>query len=144
MNKFINVLSVILVLSSSVFLSSANAAKIVNTVKDTNPTEMLINLAETDLALIDRLNDIALTDEKLLTQILKMAESDPVKLERLLNLEERNSDIFWMVANIYNAQSNEKTASSDKFQSSDMFQSEEELPMSTFGAINDGGGIIRN
>jgi hypothetical protein len=140
MNKYIKVLSVVLVLSSSVFLTNANAGSIT---KNTNPTEMLINLTESNPALIDRLNDIALTDEKLLTQILKMAESDPVKLERLLNLEERNSDIFWRVANIYNAQSNEKSAYSDKFQSSDMFQSEEELPMSTFGAIQD-GGIIRN
>jgi len=132
MNKFINVLSVILVLSSSVFLSNANAAKIANTVKDTNPTEMLINLAESNPTLVDRLNDIALTDEKLLTQILKMAESDPVKLEGLLSLEERNQNMFWMIANIYNAQS------------SNMIQSEEELPMSTFGIIDDSGGIIRN
>lgn len=131
MNKFINVLSVILVLSSSVFLSNANAAKIANTVKDTNPTEMLINLAESNPTLVDRLNDIALTDEKLLTQILKMAESDPVKLDGLLDLEERNSDMFWMIANIYNAQSNTG------------IQPEKDLPMSTFGAVS-GSGIIRN
>ncbi len=126
MNKFINVLSVILVLSSSVFLSNANAAKIANTVKDTNPTEMLINLAESNPTLVDRLNDIALTDEKLLTQILKMAESDPVKLKGLLDLEERNQNMFWMIANIYNAQSSKK------------IQSAEDLPMSTFGIISDG------
>jgi hypothetical protein len=132
MNKFINVLSVILVLSSSVFLSNANAAKIANTVKDTNPTEMLIKLAESNPTLVDRLNDIALTDEKLLTQILKMAESDPVKLDGLLDLEERNSDMFWMIANIYNVQA-PKT-----------LKSAEDLPMSSFGVIKDSGGIIRN
>ena len=133
MNKFINVLSVILVLSSSVFLSNANAAKIANTVKDTNPTEMLINLAESNPTLVDRLNDIALTDEKLLTQILKMAESDPVKLEGLLNLEERNQNMFWMIANIYNVQA-PKT----------LEPAPEKGLMSTFGAISNNGGIIRN
>ena len=141
MNKFIKVLSVILVLSSSVFLTNANAASIT---KDTNPTDMLINLAESNPALVDRLNDIALTDEELLTQLLKMAESDPVKVERLINLEEQNSDMFWMLANIYNAQSSKVTQSSKMIESSDMFQSEEELPMTTFGVISDGGGIIRN
>jgi len=147
MNKFINVLSVILVLSSSVFLTNANAASIT---KNTNPTEMLINLAESNPALVDRLNDIALTDEELLTQLLKMAESDPVKVEKLINLEEKNSDMFWMLANIYNAQSSKVIESSkmiqsnDMFQSNDLFQSEEDLPMSTFGAISDDGGVIQN
>jgi len=140
MNKFIKVLSVILVLSSSVFLTNANAASIT---KDTNPTDMLINLAESNPVLVDRLNDIALTDEELLTQLLKMAESDPVKVERLINLEEQNSDMFRMLANIYNAQSSKTTQPGKMIESSDMFQSEEELPMSTFGAIKD-GGVIRN
>jgi len=80
--------------------------------------------------LVDRLNDIALTDEKLLTQILKMAESDPVKLKGLLDLEERNSDMFWMIANIYNAQSSKD------------IKSVKDLPMSTFGI--DVGDVIQN
>ena len=125
MNKFINVLSVILVLSSSVFLTNANAASIT---KDTNPTDMLINLAESNPALVDRLNDIALTDEELLTQLLKMAESDPVKLAGLLDLEERNSDMFWMIANIYNVQAPKALEPA----------LEKDLPMSTFGIIQDG------
>ncbi|ALO33949.1 hypothetical protein CMT41_03805 [Colwellia sp. MT41] len=126
MNKVIKVLSLVLVLTSSVYLPSAFAAS------TTNTTEMLITLAETDPVLIDRLNDIALTDKKLLKQLLNMAESEPVKLERLLNLAERNAHMFWMIANIYNAQS------------ITLEQPVEEQPFSTFGAIQDGGGIIRN
>jgi hypothetical protein len=131
MNKYIKVLSVMLVLSSSVFLSSANAA---NTVKNTSTTDMLINLAENDPVFVDRLNDIALTDEKLLNQVLKMAESDPVKLEKLLDLEERNPNMFWMIANIYNVQA-PKTLEPAPAPGKGV--------MSTFGAISH-GGVIRN
>jgi len=131
MNKYIKALSVVLVLSSSVFLSSANAASA------TSSTDMLLTLAENDPMLVDRLNDIALTDEKLLSQLLRMSESDPVKLERLVDLEARNPNMFWMIANIYNAQEPEPTTT--KIQ-----PVEEEQMMSTFGAINDNGGIIRN
>ncbi|WP_057830475.1 hypothetical protein [Colwellia sp. TT2012] len=126
MNKYIKVLSVMLVLTSSVFLASANAASTANT------TEMLITLAETDPVLVDRLNDIALTDKKLLKQLLNMAESEPLKLARLLNLAERNAHMFWMIANIYNAQSVQ------------LLEPVQEQQFSTFGAINDGGGIIQN
>jgi len=130
MNKYIKALSVMLVLSSSVFLPSANAAT------TTSSTDMLITLAETDPMLVERLNDIALNDEKLLNQLLKMSESDPVKLEKLLNLAESNPYMFWMIANIYNAQEPEPTAAK--------LQPAEEQQMSTFGIINDDGGIIRN
>ena len=123
MNKYIKALSVVLVLSSSAFLSNANAA---------SPTDMLITLAETDPVLVDRLNEIALTDENLLNQLLKMSESSPEKLEQLISLSERSPTMFWMIANIYNAQL--KTAE----------QAEEEQMVSTFGAIDDGAGIIRN
>jgi len=126
MNKFIKVLSVALVLSSSVFLSSANAASA------TSSTDMLLTLAENDPVLIDRLNDIALTDEKLLNQLLKMSESDPVKLERLVDLEETNPNMFWMIANIYNVQQPEPTAI--KLQPVE----EEQQMYSTFGTISDG------
>jgi hypothetical protein len=129
MNKFIKALSVAVVLSSSVFLTNANAG---NTVNNTNPTEMLLTIAESNPILVDRLNDIALTDEKLLTQLLKMSESDPAKLEKLLNLEERNTKMFWMIANIYNAQITKALEPVDKKQH-----------MSTFGAISH-GGVIRN
>jgi len=130
MNKYIKALSVMLVLSSSVFLPSANAAT------TTSSTDMLITLAETDPMLVERLNDIALNDEKLLNQLLKMSESDPVKLEKLLNLAESNPYMFWMIANIYNAQEPEPTATE--------LQPAEEQQMSTFGAIDDSGGIIQN
>ncbi|GAW97395.1 MULTISPECIES: hypothetical protein [Colwellia] len=128
MNKVIKVLSLVLVLTSSVYLPSAFAVTANNTA---STTEMLITLAETDPVLIDRLNDIALTDKKLLKQLLNMAESEPVKLERLLNLAERNAHMFWMIANIYNAQS------------ITLEQPVDEQPFSTFGAISD-GGIIQN
>ncbi len=119
MNKYIKALSVILVLSSSAVLSSANAA---------SPTDMLITLAETDPVLVDRLNEIALADEKLLNQLLKMAESSPEKLGQLISISERNPSMFWIMANIYNAQ---------------LKTTEEEQMGSTFGIIHD-GDIIRN
>jgi hypothetical protein len=130
MNKFIKVLSVMLVLSSSVFLSNANATNMTN---NTSATDMLINLAENDPVLVERLNDIALTDEKLLSQLLRMSESDPVKLERLLSLSERETHMFWMIANIYNAQATTTVESAEKKQH-----------MSTFGTIDDDGGVIQN
>lgn len=126
MNKFIKALSLILVLTGSVYLPSANAAS------TTGSTEMLINLAETDPVLVDRLNDLALNDPKLLNQLLKMAESDPVQLERLLDLSERNPNIFWKIATIYNAQSTTKIE-----------PVEEEQQMSTFGIISD-EDVIQN
>ena len=129
MNKFIKALSVVLVLSSSVYLPNASAAS------SSGSTEMLITLAETDPVLVDRLNDIALTDEKLLNQLLKMSESDPVKLERLLDLAETDSVTFWKLANIYNAQSTTETTQLKVVEEQQMY--------STFGAISD-GTIKRN
>ncbi len=131
MNKYIKALSVVLVLSSSVFLPSANAASA------TSSTDMLINLAENDPALVDRLNDIALTDEKLLNQLLKMSESDPVKLEKLVDLESSNTKMFRMIANIYNVQEPEVTAELQPA------EEKEQQIFSTFGAISH-GGVIRN
>lgn len=126
MNKYIKVLSILLVLTASVYLPSANAAS--------STTEMLITLAETDQVMVERLNDLSVTDAKMLKQILKMAESDPVKVEQLLNLAERNPAMFWMIANIYNAQ---KTKSLEPVQV-------EQPVYSTFGTISDDGGISRN
>jgi len=122
MNKFIKALSLILVLTGTVYLPSANAASTGKT------TSMLITLAETDPVLVERLNDIALTDTKLLKQILKMAGTDPVKLEKLVDLAETDIDMFWTLANIYNT---------------NKMQEEEEQQMSTFGTIDD-GGVIQN
>jgi len=126
MNKYIKILSVVLVLSSSVFLPDANAVSTGKT------TEMLITLAETDPMLIDRLNDFALNDAELLQQLLKMAGADPVRLENLVDIAESDVDMFWKLANIYNVKS-----------SSTIEPAEEEQQMSTFGAIDD-GSVIRN
>jgi len=132
MNKLIKVLSVVLVLTGSVYLPSANAASTGKT------TEMLITLAETDPVLVDRLNDIALNDPELLQQALKMAGSDPLKLERLVNLAETDPVMFWKLANIYNVQE-----PSSEVQSLEVPQLKEqpieEQQMSTFGTISDGG-----
>ncbi|HBY84982.1 MAG TPA: hypothetical protein DEO86_03830, partial [Colwellia sp.] len=86
MNKYIKALSMVLVLTSSVYLPSAFA------VSTSSSTEMLITLAETDPVLVDRLNDIALNDAKLLKQILKLAGSDASQLERLLDLAESDPE----------------------------------------------------
>ena len=91
MNKYIKVLSVMLVLSSSVFLSSANAASYNNTA---NSTDMLITIAETNPVLVDRLNDIALNEPKLLQQIMQLADSDAEQLERLLDLAEYRPELL--------------------------------------------------
>ena len=128
MNKYIKVISMLLALSSSIYLPNAFAAT------TTSSTEMLITLAETDPVLIDRLNELALNDEKLLNQILKMSENDPVKLERLVNLAENDPIMFWKLANIYNAQQ----AAAAK-----TVQPAEEQQMATFGIVKD-GGVIQN
>jgi len=119
MNKYIKVLSMVLALTSSVYLPSAFAAK------TNNSTEMLITLAETDPVLVDRLNDIALNDAKLLKQILKLAGSDATQLERLLNLVENDPETFDKLVTIKDAEAT--------------LELKVEQPMySTFGAIKDG------
>ena len=90
---------------------------------------MLITLAETYPDLIERLNHLAVNDVELLTQLLKMSEADPVKVERLLSLAETNPSMFWVLANVYNAQAAQNSSEDD-----DM--------VSTCGTISDGGGII--
>lgn len=109
----------VLALTSSVYLPSAFAAS------TTSSTEMLITLAETDPVLVDRLNDIALNDAKLLKQILKLAGSDPVQLERLLNLLENDPETFDKLVTIKNAEAT-------------LELKVEEPVYSTFGAIKDG------
>lgn len=119
MNKYIKVLSMVLALTSSVYLPSAFAAS------TSSSTEMLITLAETDPVLVDRLNDLALTDAKTLKELLKIADSDPVQLERLLNLLENDPESFDKLVTIKNAETTEELKI--------------EQPMySTFGAIKDG------
>jgi hypothetical protein len=124
MNKYIKALSMVLVLTSSVYLPSAFA------VSTSSSTEMLITLAETDPVLVDRLNDVALNDQKLLKQILKLAGSDADQLERLLNLAESDPETLEKLVNIKNVEASQELKVSQ--------------PMySTFGAIDD-GGINRN
>ena len=85
MKKYIKALSLVLALTSSVYLPSVFAA---------NSTNMLITIAETNPVLIERLDDIALNDQKLLNQLLNIADSDAEQLERLLNLADTNPFIF--------------------------------------------------
>lgn len=124
MNKYIKALSMVLVLTSSVYLPSAFA------ISTNNSTEMLITLAETDPVLVDRLNDIALNDAKLLKQILKLAGSDASQLERLLDLAESDPETLEKLVTIKNVETSQELKVSQ--------------PMySTFGAIKD-GGVIQN
>ena len=124
MNKYIKVLSMVLALTSSVYLPSAIAAS------TTSSTEMLITLAETDPVLVDRLNDIALNDPKLLKKILKLAGSDATQLERLLNLLENDPETFDKLVTIKDAEATQELKIKQ--------------PMySTFGTIHD-GGVIQN
>jgi hypothetical protein len=81
--------------------------------------------------LIEQLNELAVNDAELLTQLLTMAESDQLKLARLLTLAQNNPSMFWVLANVYNAQAAQNSSEDD-----DM--------VSTCGTIDDGAGIIRN
>jgi hypothetical protein len=128
MNKFIKVLSLVLVLTSSVFVTSAFAA---------GSTDMLITIAETNPVLLERLDDIAITDPTQLNQLLTMADSNAGQLEKLLNLAESNPYIFSKLANIKRVETTQELKVEEK-QVSPYGQ------MSTFGAIDDGGGIIQN
>ncbi len=124
MNKYIKLISMMLALTGSIYLPNANASC------TTSSTDMLITLAETAPELIERLNDLALNDAELLTQLLKMSEADPLKVERLLTLAETNPSMFWILANVYNTQAAQNS-------------SEDDDVVSTCGTIDDGGGIIQ-
>ena len=127
MNKYIKVLSLVLALTSSVFVTSAFAA---------SSTDMLITIAETNPVLIERLDDIAITDPELLNQLLSMSDGDAVQLERLLNLAESNYYIFSKLASIKSVETTQEVKVEEE-QVSPYGQ------MSTFGAISD-GDIIQN
>ncbi|NQZ86651.1 MAG: hypothetical protein HRT54_03625 [Colwellia sp.] len=115
MNKYFKAFSISLVLISSNYLPTVNAA---------SSTEMLITVAETNPVLLERLNSIALNNPELLNQLLKMANSKPDQLERLLNIAETDPEAFTQLIIISDA---------EKAQ-------EEQVTM--FG-IDDEGGIIR-
>ena len=135
MKKYIKALSLVLALTSSVFLPSAFAA---------SSTNMLITIAEDNPVLIERLDDIAITDPKLLNQLLSMADSDAEQLERLLNLADSNPYIFSKLANIKTVETTKEVTV--KVEEEEEEEEEQVSPyrrVSTFGAINDGGGIIQ-
>jgi hypothetical protein len=94
MNKFLKVVFLLLVLSSSVYLPSVNAA---------SSTEMLITIAETNPVLLERLNTVAIDNAKLLNQVLKMANSKPEQLERLLDIAETDPEAFSQLVTINDA-----------------------------------------
>lgn len=123
MNKYIKALSMVLVLTSSAFLSIANAASA------NSSNDMLITLAETNPILIERLNDIALNDDQLIKGLLRLADSDAVQLERLLNIAESDPTTFEMLVTIEKASTVKEAP-----------LVEEKAPMmySTFGTIKDG------
>ena len=127
MKKYIKALSLVLALTSSVYLPSVFAA---------NSTNMLITIAETNPVLIERLDDIALNDPKLLNQLLNIADSDAEQLERLLNLADTSPFIF------------EKLVTIKRLETTPEIKIEKQKlspygQMSTLGTIQD-GGIIRN
>jgi hypothetical protein len=121
MNKYIKTLSLAFVIAGSVYLPSVNATSADN--------KMLITIAETDPVLIDRLNDLALTNPKRLNQVLKMAGADSAQLTRILNLAENNPELFEKVSQISNLQRSKRTKRSNR--------------QSTFGTIHD-DDVIRN
>lgn len=128
MNKYIKVLSLMLALTSSVYLPSVNAA---NTIRG-----MLITIAENTPVLIDRLNNLALNEPKLLQQIIKMAGTDAVQLERLLDLAEIYPVRFSQLVTINSVATTQKLK----------VEEEQVSPygkMTTLGTINDSGGIIQ-
>ncbi len=117
MKKYFKVLSLVFALISCSYIPAVSAA---------SSAAMLITIAETNPALLERLNTIALDNTKLLNQVLTMAESKPMLLERLLNIAETDPKTFSQLVTISNAET-----------------SGEEEDASITG-INDGSGIIRN
>jgi hypothetical protein len=130
MKKYIKALSLVLALTSSVFLPSAFAA---------SSTNMLITIAETNPVLLERLDDIAITDPTRLNQLLTMADSNAGQLEKLLNLAESNPYIFSKLANIKRVETTQEV----KVEEEEEEQVSPYRRVSTFGAIHD-GDIIRN
>lgn len=117
MKKYFKALSISLVLISSSYLPSVNAA---------NSTAMLITIAESNPVLLERLNTVALDNAELLNQLLKMADSKPEQLERLINIAETDPEVFSQLVTIDDVE----TALVDG-------------GVSTLGIISDDGGIIR-
>jgi len=95
MKTYLKALYLSIALTGSVYLPSVNAA---------DSTEMLITIAETNPALVERLNDIALKNASLLNQLLKLADSKPAQLERLLNLAESDLETLKKLIMINNAE----------------------------------------
>jgi hypothetical protein len=85
MNNYIKALSLSLTLTASVFTFNANAAA---------PTDMLLNMADSNPGLVDRLADLANYNPEGLSQLMEMTDSDAIQVEKLLNLSEANPDLF--------------------------------------------------
>lgn len=117
MKKYLKAMSMLFVLSGSVYLPTVSAA---------SSNAMLITIAETSPVLLERLNNIALEDKAQLNNLLKMADSNPEQLERLLNLRESNPVAFEQLTEIVGAEKTIDTGGA-----------------SVMG-IDDGNGIIRN
>lgn len=98
MNKYLKIISLSVALTSAAYLPNVNAA---------SSTEMLITIAESNPALVERLNEVALNDVAQLKQLLKMAESKPKQLERLLNLAETDPEAFSQLVTISSAETTE-------------------------------------
>jgi hypothetical protein len=94
MKKYLKAISIILVLISSSYLPSVNAA---------SSAEMLITIAETNPTLLERLNTVAIDNKELLNNVLKMAESKPEQVERLLNIAETDPTTFSQLVTINDA-----------------------------------------
>ncbi len=116
MKTYLKALTLLLVLSGSAYLPNVYAE---------NSTAMLITIAETSPALMERLDTIALTDAALLNDLLIMADSDPAQLERLLDLHAADPATFQQLLGIVAAENSD------------------EGNASLLGTISD-GGIIRN
>lgn len=116
MKAYLKALTLLLAVSGSVYLPKVYAA---------NSTTMLITIAETSPALVERLNTIALSDSNLLNSLLMMAESDPEQLERLLDLYTADPVTFQQLTAIIAADATQGESAS------------------VLG-IDDGNGIIRD
>ncbi|QBG36864.1 hypothetical protein [Litorilituus sediminis] len=99
MKNTLKVLSIALAFTASISLPQAHAE---------SSTSMLISLAETKPALVEQLNNLALTDAKLLAQLLTLSESKPEQLQRLLDLKAQDPTAFEHLVTIKQAEAKQK------------------------------------
>lgn len=99
MKNYLKTLSIALAFTSSIYLPQALAD---------SSTSMLITIAESNPVLVERLNELAINDAKLLNQLLSLAESKPEQLQRLLDLKEQDPKTFEQLLTIKQAESSQK------------------------------------